>query len=371
MSKMNVLHLIYSLHTGGAEKVIENYSKFHDRNFFKPIVCSITDGGIIVDEIKKTGTDVFLLNKKGMFDVSAVLRLARIIKSQNIHIVHVHNFSANFWGTITAVLCGVRFIVRTEHSIINKRKSLFRIKYFINSLLDIFQKKIICVSEEVRSVHVKRNTLSPKKYITIYNGVDSRIFNDSYETSKYFKEFNIEAGCKIVVKIASLTSHKGHEYFLRAAKKVLDEEKKVLFIIVGDGPRKDELTKLAKELGIKNSVVFTGVRKDINGILKLSDIFVLSSLREGFPITILEAMAASKPVIVTNVGGTPEAVIEGATGLIVQPKDEMAMAKAILLLLRDEKLRQIMGKKGRERFEINFKAESMVRKTEDVYRTFV
>lgn len=372
MEKIHVLHLIYSLATGGAEKVVENYAKFHDRAFFEPVVCSLTSGGFIAERIKISGTEVIMLNKRKGFDIIILPRLIKVIRSRKIRIVHLHNFSANFWGTIAAVLCRVPVIFRTEHNVVIKEESLLKkIKYLINYTLGYFQKKIISVSEKVKFSHIENDFLFPNKYITVYNGIDPGVFEQNQVGRNIFGEFNINESYSVVLKIASLTIQKGHEYFLKAAKLVLNRYSEVVFMIVGDGPRRHEVECFTDELGIKKNIIFTGVREDIPALLGLSDIFVLSSLWEGFPITILEAMAASKPIVATDVGGNSEAIIDGITGFLVPPKDEKSLAESILYLLRNKNIAKEMGEKGRDRFEREFSAKIMVKKTEILYESFL
>ena len=371
MEKIRILHLIYSLNTGGAERVVENYAKFHDRAFFELVVCCLTGGGFIAERIKESGVEVIMLHKKKGVDFRVILNLIKAIRTRRIEVAHLHNFSANFWGTIAALFCRVPIILRTEHSIVVKKTFIKRVENFVNYLLGFFQKSVIGVSEKVTNSHIQEDFFPSNKYITIYNGIDPSIFEKKSDLKKYFEEFNIDENYMIVEKIASLRVEKGHEYFLKAAKIILDKVRNVIFLIVGDGPKRNELKRLAKELGIKDNIIFTGVREDTSELLKFADLFVLSSLREGFPITILEAMAASKPIVATDVGGNSEAVLHGITGFIVPPQNEEALAEAILSLLKNKKLAKEMGAKGRERVKKEFSAEIMVKKTEDLYKSFL
>ena len=145
----------------------------------------------------------------------------------------------------------------------------------------------------------------------------------------------------------------------------------IKFLIVGDGPLKAELEKLSNGLNIRQNCIFTGFRQDIPDILSAIDMLVMSSLYEGMPMVILEAMAASKPVIASKVGGIPEMVRDGETGILVPPKDVDALAEKIIVLLKNKDKARQMGLAGRRRVEEEFDVNIMVRKTEEVYQELI
>ncbi len=174
----------------------------------------------------------------------------------------------------------------------------------------------------------------------------------------------------VVGTVSSLTPHKGHEYLIQAASLVLDTLPPVKFLIVGDGPLRKRLEEQAKELNIHSSVIFTGKRKDIPEILSLLDVFVLPShTREGLGIAIIEAMAAERPVVATDIGGIPEVVDDGETGVLVPPEDTEALSKAIITLLQDPPRAKTMGEKGRTRIKEMFTTTKMLSEIEHVYQS--
>ena len=160
----------------------------------------------------------------------------------------------------------------------------------------------------------------------------------------------------MVTKIASLTEQKGHEILIEAAGIIVEKNRNVIFLIVGDGPRKEELIGLVNEKKLSNYFIFTGIRNDIPKIFKITDIFVLSSHWEGLPITVLEAMASKIPVVVTDVGGNEEVVLNNKTGIIVPPNSPIGLGKALNILIHDKDLRYIFGKNARKRLALNLPA---------------
>jgi len=372
MEKIHVLHLIYSLNTGGAERVIENYAKFHNRTFFEPVVCSLTSGGVIAERIKNSGVEVIMFNKKRGLDFGIIPKLIKVIRTKGIKVAHLHNFSANFWGTVASLIAGGVLIFRTEHTLPFQGISSSRsIKGLINILLNLFPKKIITVSDEVRKSYLKRDFIFSKKYITIHNGIDPQPFSITIEREKFFKEFGIKENQIVVGSIGNLTPQKGYSYLLQAAKLTVDLFQEVVFLLVGDGPLKKKLSNIVQELKLSDKVIFAGMRNDIPHLLKFIDIFVLSSIREGFSIALLEAMASGKPTVVTDVGGNKEAVVDGVTGYIVPPQNSNLLHDKILKLLLNRELADKMGKMAREHFLKKFTAQNMVKNTEAIYQQFL
>jgi glycosyltransferase involved in cell wall biosynthesis len=167
----------------------------------------------------------------------------------------------------------------------------------------------------------------------------------------------------IILTLARLDKQKGHPYLLKAAAQVPE----ALFLLVGDGPERASLENLAQQLGIAGRVLFLGYRQDIPDLLSICDMMVLPSLYEGLPLSILEAMAAGKPVIATNIGGTNEAVIDGETGLLVPPADPPALAAAIRKLIGNPLLAGKLAAAGKAEVHREFSVETMIRKVTQAY----
>jgi glycosyltransferase involved in cell wall biosynthesis len=206
-----------------------------------------------------------------------------------------------------------------------------------------------------------------KKYITIYNGIEGDIYKGNFDVSYLRHEFGIEPNQPVVGIIASLSKQKAHGIFLKCAEIILKKIPEARFLIIGDGQLRDMLERQSNDMGLQERVIFTGVRHDIPELLNFINVFTLSSDWEGFPMTILEAMAAGKPCVVTDVGGNREAIMDGVTGFLVPKQDPMALAEKIVKLLIDKRLSQNLGEEARRRFEKEFNVQSMVSKTEQVY----
>jgi glycosyltransferase involved in cell wall biosynthesis len=353
MRKANILQIIDTLKLAGAERIVTDLAINLDKDKYNVIICCLRkEGGPLVKELRKKGIKVIILDKKLGMDFSIIRKIRKIIKEEKIDLVHTHLFTANLWGRLAAILMNKTIIV-TEHNTDYWKNWLHK---FIDKFLEKFTNKIITVSDGVSSFYQEYENIPRNKIKTIYNGIDLRKFSNS-------KHFSKKA--RIIGMIARLNEQKNYRNFLNAAYIINKQDTNINFLIVGEGPLKEDLEKYAQRLG--KNIKFLGQRKDIPEIIKGIDIFVLSSDYEGLPLTILEAMAASKSVVATNVGGIPEAVEDGKTGILVPPKNPDALANAIMKLLKNPRLRKQMGEAGRKRAEKYFTMEKMVKKYEDVY----
>ena len=364
--QINVLYLINALCAGGAEKVVARTVTLLDRKRYDPIVCCLWKSGPVAEEIERKGVKVICLGARSRLDLTVVPKLFRLLKREEIHIIHSFLFHANMLGRIMGRLAGVPVILSSERTMEMEGKHRLLVNWLTSPLAD----KIITVSEAVREFASDNIGIAPDKLITIYNGVDLSEFapnpnREGIEEAK--RELGIDPSRMVVGTVGHLEEEKGCEYLLRAAAQVSVQDGKVTFLLVGDGSQRARLENLAEDLSISSKVLFMGYRNDIPRILSVMDIFVLPSLYEGLPNALLEAMAACRPVVATQAGGVPEVVVEGETGFLIPPRAPGALARAICVLLEDRERAREMGMAGRKRVERLFSVETMVAKTEALY----
>lgn len=239
------------------------------------------------------------------------------------------------------------------------RKAL---KFFYKSI-----DSIITVSEANRKQLTNYFELFRDKIHVIHNGVqvDKYIMDENPEKSRILLNFPIQK--KLVVVVGRLHEQKGHSYLIHAARKIIDTLPACHFVFVGDGELRDSLQKEIGQLGLNDYFTFSGFRTDIPRILNAIDLFVLPSLDEGLPLVLLEAMAAGKPVIATNVGGVAELVQNNQTGIIIQPGRVDEIASAIINLLKSDKQMKMFGNQAHEYVLQNFSQEMMQKKTYENY----
>lgn len=366
--RIKVLHILRSLAVGGAEQVVVNYALFGNEKRFEIAVCTLCGGGPLQGPLDEAGVRVHSLNKQPGFDPWIIPALVRVIRRESPDVVHTHNFTANTWGRIAARIARVPAIVATEHNVMTGRSRLRRL---LRRWLARSTDRVIGVSQSVVSSHQQEDGISSDRYLTIYNGADPERFNVGGSGEELMDQPPFDEPGLVVGIVGSLTPQKGHRDFLEAALLVSNSIPTARFVVVGEGDLRPDLEELTGRLELSQQVTFMGLRADIPHLLKQFDLFVLSSLWEGTPMTILEAMASGLPIVATRVGGLAEIVVSGETGILVEPGDPKALADAMIDLLRDEPRRHQFGRAGRQRFEAQFTVASMVAQTEALYESLV
>jgi len=365
MNKLSVFHLVEDLKTGGAERVIADIVEGLDRKRFEARVWCLTRGGETADELLEKGVEVRILGIWSYHNPLNIIRLSRLLKKEKPDIVHTHGYFASVIGRLAAKKAGLPIIITHVHSTYWEYKKRHLL---IERYLSRCTHRIICCSEAVKNFVTGHEKIKEDKTVVIYNGVDEERFLPVQDPSPVRARLGIDRESPVVGTVSSLTPHKGQKYLIQAAAKIREKYPATRFLIVGDGPLRRSLEEQALELSLQSSLIFTGARRDIPDLLSLMDIFVLpSSSREGLGIAIIEAMAMEKPTVATDIGGIPEVVQDGETGLLVRPGDSAALAKAIIELIDNPDRAKAMGKKGRNRFAQKFTRKTMLSKIEDLY----
>jgi L-malate glycosyltransferase len=223
----------------------------------------------------------------------------------------------------------------------------------------------ICASEAIRQMLVG-DGVPPTRAVTVHEGIDlERV--DAANPASLHEELWLPHQAPIVGNVAALVPHKGQRHLIEAARLVLPQVPDARFVIAGEGELRSALERQIKDHRLDKHVLLAGFRPDVLSLHQAFDIFVMSSVTEGLGTSLLDAMAAGKPVVATRAGGIPEVVVDGETGFLVPPRDHGAMAAAIVKLLKDDGLRGTMGAAGRARAATMFSAERMVQDTLRVY----
>ncbi len=351
---------------GGGQRSLLLLLQRLNRKRFTPYLACPSEGNFkqtaerlgIKTVLIKTGR---LRGPKFFAALSSVWKFIRFIRDKKIDLVHTDSPRQTFCAGIAARLTGKPLIWHLRVS--DPEKKIF------DKLLLSLATKVIAVSNAARK-RLERFAPQPEKIAVIPNGVDLKEFGPHLDDKKFRCQSGIEDDCLLIGTIGQILPRKGQEILLKAAADVARAIPQIKFVIVGDGNEnyRKKLQALSQELGVEEKVLFTGYREDVPQILGSLDIFVLGSTDlEGFSRVILEAMASSKPVIATELGGNPEAVEDGITGMLVPPGDSERLAEAILDLAQDEKKRKRMGTAARERVEKLFSIERNVALTEKLY----
>lgn len=306
-------------------------------------------------------------------DIRGLVRLYQLVRHGRFDIVHTHMSKAALLGGLAGWLARAPVKVNTAHNLgsIAMPKAWLRALFWVYDkiLLSVTIDAVITVSEHVRDTVLRRRLLGPEMVFAIPNGICSAgPSHAAAERTMLLAELGGGSGRLIVGTVARLVWFKGLDVLVAAAATVVKCCPESVFVVVGNGPLRTELERQAQALGVTRSFAFLGERRDVAQLLRAFDVFVLPSVSEGMPITILEAMDAATPVIATRVGGVPELVDDGETGLLVPPRDPEALGAAILHLLESPRLRADMGQRGRERVARHFSADRMVASTDQLFR---
>lgn len=362
-STMKVLLVVVGLDIGGTEAHVLELASGMDRKRFDVVVCTLKPLGRLGSELQDQGVRVVSLGGRGKFDVRVLKRLWRLIEVEKPDVVQAFLFWANVSARLVSWLVPRILVISSYHDEVVPERWLTRM---IDRATMKWSSYIVCCSEAVRSSVERRIGGSKEQFVVIPFGVDTKRFRRvSLDAS-----IVLQPELPVVGTVCRLVEpKKGLRYLLEAVAELEQAAGKPVcqVLCVGDGPAEEDLRAISVRLGIASRVIFTGMRRDIPQLLSQMDVFVLPSLYEGFGIAILEAMAAGKPVVATAVGGIPEFVQQGQTGLLVPPGDAQALALAMKQLLEEPEKARSMGCQGRELVKRHYSIESVVRQHEHLY----
>ena len=374
--KIRVAHLITRLDPGGsAENTLLTLKGLDPERYTLALIYGKTDDPPIetLQEIKVRGVEVIYMEDlirsvRPDKDLWVLFKLYRLFRDRKFDIVHTHSSKSGLLGRLAAHWAGIQHIVHTPHGHVfygyfNPLTNLIFIQ--IERWLGKITDRLIALTERGKEEHVAYRILPPEKIIPIYSGILIEKFQENdIRIAPEFKGLGLGP---FVGMVARLVPIKGHRYLIGAIPKILQETPTARFLLIGDGPLRETLEGQCRSLDISHAVLFLGERQDVRPFLKGLTVVVLTSLNEGMGRVLLEAQAMGKPVIGTKVGGIPEVIKEGETGLIVPPEDSEALAEAITTLLKDYRRRQVMEETARKWVSERFGIDEMVSRITKVY----
>lgn len=357
---MNILHIVNSLDCGGLENFTIELSKELQHTGDTLFICCLDKLGNLASNATDFNIQVINLNIKPGIDLKCLWNLRKFIIENKIDVVHSHNKKPLIYGSIAAKLASVKHIIHTRHG---------QAPDVVSGYIWRLNSKVVTISENAKACLIESNKLTYSKVKVIENGIPLNKFDSICKSVsvKLKHEIGLSEQNTVIGIVARLAIEKDHETLLLAFAEIIKLNNKATLVVVGDGPLYDKLQKLAQELSIEKKVYFLGFRKDIAELISMFDVFVLSSISEGMSLTLLEAMAAKKPIVATNVGGNPEVVQNNVTGFIVPPQQPQEMANAINKLLTDSALSKEFGLNGYQRIKSKFSLASMALKYRKIY----
>ena len=361
--KIKVFHLITSLEVGGAQNGLLLGLPRFDSERYEHILCSIMGEMQMADRFSDAGVQVISLGLKSKYDLLVAYRLRNALKIFQPDILHTYLLHANVLGRIVGRLSGVETIISSERTV-GLTKGMRRLATMLtNPLTDAVEVNAKTVGAAV----VEDLGVPAKKIEVVRSGFDFSSYSGPSKRDEIRSDLGIGEEVHLVLSAARFRPSKGVEYAIRAFATANEERPNSHLLIAGEGEQFEFLVNLAQSLGITENVTFIGRRNDIPDLLAASDSMLLASLNEGLPRIGIEAMAAGKPVIATDVGGTSEVVINNETGILVQPKDIATTAAKLIGLIDDSELCTRLGEVGRRRVQQNYSVDNYVDRLDGLY----
>ena len=349
---LRVCHVSLTLKTGGLERLLADIARCHNPEATTTEFVALSEVGRFADEIRQTGCQVHSLSPAGR--LGRVSQMVRLFRGGKFDVVHTHNTYPHIFGSIAARLAGVPVVVNTRHGQRAGHGWKSRVQFrWASHLAD----RIVAVSDDAARLCVESDRVAPRKVIRIWNGIDIDNFT-----------FAGPATEPVAISVARLSAEKDFASLLRAVSIAIRDVPDLRLKLVGDGPERLNLERLARELNLGGHVEFLGERTDVAELLAQAGFFVTASLTEGISLTLLEAMAVGLPVIATSVGGNSEIVEDGGTGRLVPPASPELLAEAITGMCRTRPYWTAMGMAGRQRVAEHFEVRRMVSDYERLYR---
>jgi glycosyltransferase involved in cell wall biosynthesis len=366
---MNVLHIITGDLWAGAEaQAFAMLEGFQKSDAIALYVVTFNDGRLY-SELKATGVYVELIEERKNHAMALVLKLRSILEKWKIEIVHAHGYKESFLGGLAARSIGVKAVVRTHHGrgVLAGNFKHTWIEWVNRVFLTDYS---IAVSHELKQ-YLKTYHYKEPKIKVIHNAINPVNVKPHRRPEHVKSALGLSMTSLIIGSMGRMVSVKGYDVFIKGALAVANKIPNAMFILAGDGPLKNELQSMAQKLGIEKRFRFLGFRKDAYDVLSTFDIFVLTSLHEGVPMVLLEAMALNKPIVSTMVGGIPEIISDHENGLLIPCMCPDSLAEACISLCKDKALRTRLGANARKAIINNHNLDLLTEKVFSLYRVAI
>lgn len=350
---------------GGAEVFVVGLATNLPRDRFEICVCATraVSPGPLAELLDAGAVPYVALGRRSRWDLLRMRRLARLLNTGEFDIVHAHKFGSNVWGTLFGRACGVPVVIAHEHTWSYKGQPLR--KWIDGRVVGKLATRLVAVSDADAGRMVVEEKVSPEKIVVMPTGYVTRPQTTDTDLRS---ELGLAPGTPLIGTAVVFRPQKALDVLLEAHARLLKAMPTAHLVIAGDGPTRADLERQTRELSLDRHVHFLGERDDVDAILRCFDVAVLSSDFEGKPLFVLECMANRTPIVATAVGGLPEMILDGKTGVLVPPRDPAALATAIAGLLDDPERRAALARAAAETLS-DFTIEAVAQRFADLYET--
>lgn len=382
MNLINVLYTIDNLLIGGAQELVKTLASNLNRERFKVSICSLIDypekshNEPLTQEIEKEGIEIFTLHMKSFDDYEEKRKLTDILRTNRIDIMHAHLRPADLWTLLIAKKTGVPVTIYTKHETYHNRSIMVRLKEAM--VYNKYADCAIAISNATRRHMITYELINPFKIKIIHNLVGVKKFTPiTGLQEKVRRELKIAPEAPVIGNVARFVPRKGIEYFIKTCALVRKEIPNSQFLLVGWGEEEAKYRQMVKDMNLDNCFIFLVAKRNIPELLSAMDIFLFTPLwGESLPIVMLEAMAAGKAIVTTNIISNPELITDGVSGLLPTPGhwamsvnslDVQSLSDAVIKLIKNPQMRKNFGNAARKKVVDNFSIERIAPRIENLY----
>jgi N-acetyl-alpha-D-glucosaminyl L-malate synthase BshA len=363
---IRVLHVLHTMSRAGAEQLVYEMATANRERMATAVIC-LDEEGALGESLRSEGVPVYFTQRRQGIDLEQIRRIAHVIREFRPQVIHCHQYTPFFYAAQARRMTGRSRILFTEHGrhypdVVGWKRRLFNWCWLGRQAT-----AITAVCEFAKKRLIENDAMPGERIEVVYNGVDVQRFSKRNDREQIRRELGLAEDAAVVVQVGTFRAVKDQATAVRAFAIAKKKFPSARMVFVGDGPDLLKCRKLADELGVNEAVCFLGQRSDIPAILSAADMMLMTSLSEAHSVSLLEGMASKLAVVATRVGGIPETVEEGRTGLLANAGDAESVAGAMMELINDPARRERMGLAGYERVVKYFSREEMHERYWEIY----